>query len=76
MGSLSADVFIATAGNAREYKNGRQYAAWMGLTPRPLFKWQPVNVLPCLFPLLLFGSPLQESPQKILQAIPGTSAAM
>jgi transposase len=34
VGPTSADAVIATVGNAREFRNGRQFAAWMGLTPR------------------------------------------
>lgn len=34
VGSLTADALVAATGNAGEYKNGRQFAAWMGLTPR------------------------------------------
>ena len=33
VGPLTADAIVATAGNAREFKNGRQMAAWLGLTP-------------------------------------------
>ena len=33
VGPLTADAIVATLGNAHEYKNGRQCAAWMGLTP-------------------------------------------
>lgn len=34
VGPTSADAVIATVGNARVFRNGRQFAAWMGLTPR------------------------------------------
>lgn len=34
VGPTTADAIIATAGNAREFKNGRQFAAWLGLVPR------------------------------------------
>lgn len=34
VGPTSADAVIATVGNAREFRNGRQFAAWVGLTPR------------------------------------------
>jgi len=34
VGPTSADAVIATVGSAREFRNGRQFAAWMGLTPR------------------------------------------
>jgi transposase len=34
VGPTSADAVIATVGNAREFRNGRQFAAWIGLTPR------------------------------------------
>lgn len=34
VGPLTADAIVATVGNASEYKNGRQYAAWLGLVPR------------------------------------------
>ena len=34
IGPISADAISATVGNARDFKNGRQFAAWLGLTPR------------------------------------------
>ncbi len=34
VGPTSADAAIATAGDARAFRNGRQFAAWLGLTPR------------------------------------------
>ena len=34
IGPISADALSATVGNARDFKNGRQFAAWLGLTPR------------------------------------------
>ncbi|WP_049623058.1 IS110 family transposase [Frateuria defendens] len=33
VGPLTADAMIATVGAAREFKNGRQMSAWLGLTP-------------------------------------------
>lgn len=33
VGPLTADAIVATVGSAREFKNGRQMAAWLGLTP-------------------------------------------
>ena len=33
VGPLSADAMVATVGSAQEFKNGRQLAAWLGLTP-------------------------------------------
>lgn len=33
IGPLTADALVATVGNAREFRNGRQMAAWLGLTP-------------------------------------------
>jgi transposase len=33
IGALTADAHVATVGNAREFKNGRQMSAWMGLVP-------------------------------------------
>lgn len=33
IGPLTADAMIATVGSAREFKNGRQMSAWLGLTP-------------------------------------------
>lgn len=33
VGALSADAMVATVGTAREFKNGRQLAAWLGLVP-------------------------------------------
>ena len=34
IGSLTADAIVATVGNARQFKNGRQFAASLGITPR------------------------------------------
>lgn len=34
VGPVTADAVIATAGNARDFRNGRQFAAWLGLVPR------------------------------------------
>jgi transposase len=33
VGPLTADALVATVGSAREFSNGRQLAAWLGLTP-------------------------------------------
>ena len=33
VGALTADAVVATVGSAQEFKNGRQLAAWLGLTP-------------------------------------------
>ena len=34
IGPVTASALVATVGNAHEFKNGRQFAAWLGLTPR------------------------------------------
>jgi len=34
IGLLTADAIVATVGDARQYKNGRQFAASLGITPR------------------------------------------
>jgi transposase len=34
VGPLTATAFVATVGDARVFRNGRQLAAWLGLTPR------------------------------------------
>jgi transposase len=34
IGPLSALALVATVGNARDFRSGRQFAAWLGLTPR------------------------------------------
>ncbi|GAB7545335.1 IS110 family RNA-guided transposase [Cupriavidus sp. 8B] len=34
VGPMIATTITAAAGNARAFKNGRQFAAWLGLTPR------------------------------------------
>jgi transposase len=33
IGPLTADAMVATVGDAREFKNGRQLSAWLGLAP-------------------------------------------
>jgi transposase len=33
VGPLTADAMVASIGNAHEFKNGRQLAAWLGLVP-------------------------------------------
>lgn len=34
VGPVTATAFVASVGNARAFANGRQFAAWLGLTPR------------------------------------------
>lgn len=34
IGPITASTIVATVGKAKEFKNGRQLAAWMGLVPR------------------------------------------
>ena len=34
IGPISASAIVATVGSAAEFRNGRQFAAWLGLTPR------------------------------------------
>ncbi len=34
VGPLSASAIVASVGDAREFNNGRQFAAWLGLVPR------------------------------------------
>ena len=34
IGPITASAIVATVGHAKEFKNGRQLAAWMGLVPR------------------------------------------
>jgi transposase len=34
IGPISADALSASVGDARDFRNGRQFAAWLGLTPR------------------------------------------
>jgi transposase len=34
VGPITASAIVATVGDAREFKNGRQLAAWMGLVPK------------------------------------------
>jgi transposase len=34
MGPITASAIVASVGSAREFRNGRQFAAWLGLTPR------------------------------------------
>jgi len=34
IGPITASAIVATVGKAKEFKNGRQLAAWMGLVPR------------------------------------------
>ncbi|MBS0156622.1 MAG: IS110 family transposase [Nitrospira sp.] len=34
LGPVTATALVATVGNARAFKNGRQFAAWLGLVPR------------------------------------------
>ena len=33
LGPIGSDAAVAMAGNAREFSNGRQFSAWLGLTP-------------------------------------------
>jgi transposase len=34
VGPVGASAIVATAGAAHEFKNGRQFAAWLGMVPR------------------------------------------
>lgn len=34
IGPMTASALVATVGNGRDFKNGRQFAAWLGLVPR------------------------------------------
>jgi len=34
IGAITAVAIVATVGNARDFDSGRQFAAWLGLTPR------------------------------------------
>ena len=34
IGPITASAIVATVGNALEFKNGRQLAAWLGLVPK------------------------------------------
>src|SRR6266853_2990132 len=34
IGPITAVAIVATVGNARDFESGRQFAAWLGLTPR------------------------------------------
>lgn len=34
IGPVTASAIVATVGRARDFRNGRQFAAWLGLTPR------------------------------------------
>jgi transposase len=34
VGTITADAVCASVGNAHDFRNGRQFAAWIGLTPR------------------------------------------
>lgn len=34
IGPITASAIVATIGNGRDFKNGRQFAAWLGLTPK------------------------------------------
>jgi len=34
IGPITASAIVATVGNGHDFKNGRQFAAWLGLTPR------------------------------------------
>ncbi|CAB1370208.1 transposase [Denitratisoma oestradiolicum] len=41
IGPITATAEVARVGNAQAFKNGRQFAAWLGLTPRQNSKrWQ------------------------------------
>ena len=35
VGPVTATALVASVGDARVFNNGRQFAAWLGLTPRP-----------------------------------------
>ena len=33
VGPVTASAIVATAGDASQFRNGREFAAWLGLTP-------------------------------------------
>lgn len=45
LGPITASAIVATMGDAREFKNGRQLAAWMGLVPKQNFSGGKQNLL-------------------------------
>ena len=45
VGPITASGMVATLGNAREFKNGRQLAAWLGLVPRQYSSGGKQNLL-------------------------------
>lgn len=34
IGPITASAVVAAVGSARKFKNGREFGAWLGLTPR------------------------------------------
>ncbi|HBL5515907.1 TPA: IS110 family transposase, partial [Escherichia coli] len=34
IGPMTATAIVASIGNGHDFKNGRQFSAWLGLTPR------------------------------------------
>ncbi len=34
VGAITASALLASVGDPRQFRNGRQFAAWLGLTPR------------------------------------------
>ena len=34
IGAITATALLASVGDPKQFKNGRQFAAWLGLTPR------------------------------------------
>jgi transposase len=45
LGPITASAIVATVGDAREFKNGRQLAAWLGLVPRQHSSGEKQNLL-------------------------------
>ncbi len=45
VGPLTATAMVAAVGNAASFKNGRQLAAWLGLTPRQHSSGQRIRLL-------------------------------
>jgi transposase len=45
LGPITASAIVATVGDAREFKNGRQLAAWLGLVPRQHSSGDKQNLL-------------------------------
>ncbi len=49
VGLLTATAAVATMGDAKTFRSGREFAAWIGLVPRQIGNWGSVSEAICIY---------------------------